>query len=71
LGKCLQLANCIQGFGVRVRVRGKVGRQDSLVGIALDSQAERYSQGSILASTTKGAQLERLIISPCEIIKIC
>jgi hypothetical protein len=27
--------------------------------------------GSILASTTKGAQHERLLISPCEIIKIC
>jgi hypothetical protein len=27
--------------------------------------------GSILASTTKGAQHERLIVSPCEIIKIC
>jgi hypothetical protein len=27
--------------------------------------------GSILASTSKGAQLEPLTFSPCEIIKIC
>jgi hypothetical protein len=46
--------------------------QDSLVGKALDSQADRIKVlGSILASTTKGAQHERLIVSPCEIIKIC
>jgi hypothetical protein len=46
------------------------GGQDSLVGKALDC-TDRKVLGSILASTTKGAQHERLVVSPCEIIKIC
>jgi hypothetical protein len=45
----------------------KNGGQDSLVDKALG----RNVLGSILASTTKGAHHERLIVPPCEIIQIC
>jgi hypothetical protein len=46
-----------------------ISGQDSLVGKALDTG--RKVLDSILYSTTKGVQRERLIISPCETIKIC
>jgi hypothetical protein len=53
----------------RKKKQKKKGGQDSLVDKRWTKG--RKVLGSILALTTKGVQHERLIVSPCEILKIC
>jgi hypothetical protein len=52
-----------------IAIRATKTGQDSLLDKALDYRLK--GTGFILASTTKCAQHERLIVSPCEMIKIC
>jgi hypothetical protein len=51
----------------KVKVRHRLGGQNSEVCKALDSQVEKCILDSILASTTKALNMN---FSPCEIIKI-
>jgi hypothetical protein len=51
--------------------RNKLARRIAKLVMRWTHRPGRKVLGSILASATKGAQLERLIVIPCEIIKIC
>jgi hypothetical protein len=60
------LLNVVQLARANINVYNMAGEIVELLGLT-----GRKVLSSTLASTAKGAQLERLIVSPCEIIKIC